>query len=140
MGQKSQSCAFCLKIGTTGILRMLILIPTLALWISNSKFPFGKIWAKKGKVVHFAWKLAHMVSPECWFLFQHLLSEFQTKNQFLETFLGKFGPKSQICSFCQKMGTHCIPRMQILIPKLVFWISKPKSVRPRKWNCLFCLM
>ena len=29
LGQKSQSCLFCLKIGKNGISRMLILIPTL---------------------------------------------------------------------------------------------------------------
>ena len=58
-GQKSQSCLFCLKIGTHGILRMLILIPTLIFWISNPYFIFGQIWAKKVKVVCFNWKLAH---------------------------------------------------------------------------------
>ena len=88
LGSKSQSCPFCLKIGTKGISRMLILIPTLVLWISNSKFPFGQIWVKKVKVVRFVWRLAHMVSRGCWFLFQHLFSEFQTKSQFLGKRLG----------------------------------------------------
>ena len=32
LGQKSQSCSFCLKIGTHGVSRMLILIPTLIFW------------------------------------------------------------------------------------------------------------
>ena len=58
LGQKSQSCAFCLKIVTNGISRMLILIPTLVFWISNSKFSFGKIWAKKSKF---------SVLPENWY-------------------------------------------------------------------------
>ena len=31
LGPKIQSCPFCLKIGTYGVLRMLILIPTLVL-------------------------------------------------------------------------------------------------------------
>ena len=53
-GPKSQSCAFCLKIGRNGISRMLILILTLNFWISNSKFPFGQVWAKNGKAVRFA--------------------------------------------------------------------------------------
>ena len=61
--------------------------------ILTPKLIFRQIWAKKGKVVRFAWKLAHMVSRECWLLFQHLFSEFQTINQFLGKFLGKFGPK-----------------------------------------------
>ena len=71
LGPKIQSCPFCLKIGTHGISRMLILIPTLVFWISNPNFLFGQIWAKKVKVVRFNWKLAHMISRGCWFLFQH---------------------------------------------------------------------
>ena len=58
-GQKSQSCSFFLKIGTHGILMMLILIPTLVFWISDPKSIFGQIWAEKVKAVCFAWKLAH---------------------------------------------------------------------------------
>ena len=44
-----QSCLFCLKIGTHGISRMLILIATLVLWISNFFFWFffGKFGLKK---------------------------------------------------------------------------------------------
>ena len=77
---KSQSCPFFLKIGTHGILMMLIFIPTLVFWISNPKSIFGKIWTKKVKVVQFSWKLAHRVSRPCWFLFRH----FPTLNPFLE--------------------------------------------------------
>ena len=71
LGWKSQSCLFFLKTGTHGILAMLILIPTLVFWISYPKFIFGQTWAKKVKVVCFAWKVVHMVSRACWFLFQH---------------------------------------------------------------------
>ena len=39
-----------------------------------SKIHFGQVWAKKVKVVRFVWKLRHMVSRGCWFLFQHLFS------------------------------------------------------------------
>ena len=53
LGPKSQSCWFCLKIDTYGISSMLIFIPTLVFWISNPKFLFGQIWAKKVKVVSF---------------------------------------------------------------------------------------
>ena len=70
LGTQTQSCPFCLKIATHGISRMLILIPTLVSWISNPNFLFGQIWAKKVKFVHFAWKLAHLVSWGCGFLFQ----------------------------------------------------------------------
>ena len=67
LGQKTQSCPFCLKIGIHGTLRMVILVPTLAVWISNPKSVFGKIWVGKLRTVCFAWKLAHMVSWSCWF-------------------------------------------------------------------------
>ena len=50
--------------------------------------------------------------------------KFRPQNPFLR----KFGLKSQSCSFCPKTGTHGISRMLILIPILVFWISKPKSI------------
>ena len=96
LGPRSQSCPFCLKIGTYGISRMLILIPPLVFWISNPNFLFGQIWAKKVKVVSFAWKLVHMLSRGCWFLFPHYFSEFQNLNPFL----GKFEPKnSKLYSF-----------------------------------------
>ena len=65
LGRKS--CLFYSKIGTSGISRMLILVPTLVFWISNPKSIFGQIWAKKVKVVRFAWKLTHMVSWKCRF-------------------------------------------------------------------------
>ena len=51
LGQKTQTCPFCLKIGAHGISRMLILISTLVFWISNQTSIFGQMWAKKLKVV-----------------------------------------------------------------------------------------
>ena len=131
----------------------------------TSKSIFGQIWAQKVKVVRFAWKLVHMVSQRCWFLFQHEFSQFSTLNSFLGKFGSRnskllvlcknwhnventdsysdisflnfqpkilfwsnLGQKSQICLFCMKIGTHGISRMQILILRSVFWISKPKSI------------
>ena len=90
LGRKNQSCLFFLKIGTHGILTMLILIPTLAFWISEPKSIFGKIWAKKVKVIKFGLELAHRVSRQCWFLFRHYFFQFPTLNHFLD----KFGPKN----------------------------------------------
>ena len=89
LDRKNQSCLFFLKIGTHGILMMLIFIPILAFWIANPKFIFGEIWAKKVKVVHFGWKLANRVSRQGWFLFLHYFSHFPTPNPFLD----KFGQK-----------------------------------------------
>ena len=74
----------------TVISRLLILVPTLVLWISKTKSIFGQIWIEKLKVVQFGWKLAHRVSQRCWFLFRHYFSQFPTVN----CFLGKFGPRN----------------------------------------------
>ena len=71
LGRKIQSCPFWLKIGSHGILELLIPNPDLDFWNFNPKIHFGEIWAQKVKVVRFVWKLAHMVSQWCWFLFQH---------------------------------------------------------------------
>ena len=65
LGQKIKSCPFFLKIGTHGILTMLILIPALVFWISDTKSIFGQIWSKKVKVVQFGWKLVRRVSRRC---------------------------------------------------------------------------
>ena len=89
-GQKSESCFFCLKIGTPVISRLLILVATLVFWISKPKSIFGQIWTGKLKVVQFGWKLASRGSRWCWFLFQHYFSQFPTLNLFLD----KFGPKN----------------------------------------------
>ena len=129
VGPKVQSCLFCLKIGTNGILRMLILIPILVFWISNPNLLFGKIWAKKVKVVRFNWKLAHMVSWKCRFRSRLRVMKFRPQN----LFLGKFGRKSQGCPFFLKIGTHGILTMLILIPTLVYWISNPKSIFGQIW-------
>ena len=45
------------------------------------------MWAQKVKVVHFVWKLVHIVSQRCWFRIQTL--KFRPQNPFL----GKFGSK-----------------------------------------------
>ena len=56
LGQKSESCPFCLKIDTQSISRMISLILILVFWISSPKSIFGQIWTKKVNVVCFAWK------------------------------------------------------------------------------------
>ena len=71
LGQKIKSCPFWLKIGTHGILEVLIPNPDFDFWNSYPKSIFGQIWAQKVKVVCFVWKLVHMISQRYWFLFQH---------------------------------------------------------------------
>ena len=69
-GPKIQSCPFCLKIGTHGILK--VLIRNLGIEFQNSD-PKILFWANLGckfKVVSFAWKLALMVYWRCWFQIQ----------------------------------------------------------------------
>ena len=70
LDRKIQSCPVWLKIGTQSVSTMLILIPTFLFSVSNPKSFSGQIWAEKFKVVHFDWKLAHMVYRGCWFLFR----------------------------------------------------------------------
>ena len=89
LGRKSLVYSVWLKIGTQSVWTMLILIPTLFFSVSNPKSFFGQIWAEKIKVVHFDWKLAHMVYWGCWILFRQWIFELLT----LDSLLGKFGLK-----------------------------------------------
>ena len=57
LSRKTLSCSFWLKIGTPGISRMLILMPTIVFWIANSKSIFGQIWAEKVKAISFCLKI-----------------------------------------------------------------------------------
>ena len=116
--EKNQNCLF--------FLTMLILIPILAFWMSDPKSIFGKIWAKKVKVVQFGRKLAHRVSRQCWFVFRHYFSQFSTLNPFL----GKLGlKKSKLFvlpeNWHTRTYTHSISKMLILISILVFSNFKP---------------
>ena len=67
LGQKIKKCQFWLKIGTQGILEMLIPSPDLDFWNFHRKLVFGQIWTQKFKVVCYVWKLVHIVSQGCWF-------------------------------------------------------------------------
>ena len=50
-------------------------------------------------------------------------------------FWANLGQKSQSCLFYLKIGTHVIiSRLLILVPTLVFWISKPKSIFGQIWT------
>ena len=86
--RKRQSCPFCLKIDTPGILEKLI--PILNLYFRNSEF-FGQIWVEKIKIVSFVWKLTHMVSWKSWFQIRGRFSKFWTQNPFLDKFGAKKG-------------------------------------------------
>ena len=58
-------------------------------------------------------------------------------------FWAYLGPKGQSCPFCLDIGTHGISRMLMLIPTLVLWIFKQKSILDKfgqkSQSCPFCL-
>ena len=116
LGRKSQSCPFCLRIGTHGISRMLILLLTLVFWISNSNSIFGQIWAEKVKVVHFVGKLARkVISRMLIFIPTLILWNSKPKPIFMQISVKKI----KVVRFFLKISTQSISRMLILIPVLV---------------------
>ena len=69
LDRKIKSCPFWLKIGTHGILEVLIPNPDLDFLKFRPQNPFlGKFGSKKSKLFLFSWKLARMASWRCWFL------------------------------------------------------------------------
>ena len=70
LSRKIKSSPFWLKIGTHGILEVLILNPDYTFEIPTPNSIFGQIWAQKFKVLRFVWKLVHIVSQRCWFRIQ----------------------------------------------------------------------
>ena len=83
-----------------------------------------------GNFLKFRWKNSKLsVLPENWHTWYLGGADSKSTIRFLKfraqnLFLDKFGPKSKNCPFALKIGTHSISRMIILIPTLVFWISK----------------
>ena len=94
LGRKTKSCPFWLKIGTHGILEVLIPNPDLDLKFWPQSPFLGKFGPKNSKVsvlsenwctqylkdadpkcrlrfLKFVWKLVYIVSQGCWFLFQY---------------------------------------------------------------------
>ena len=144
LGQKIKSCPFWLKIGTHGILEVLIPNPDLDFWNFDPKIHF---WANLGPKIQSC--------PFCLKIGAHSISRMLIPNPDLDFwnfdpkihFWANLDPKIQSCPFCLKIGTHGISRMLILIPTLVFWISnknpilgkfKPKksalSILPENWH------
>ena len=77
---------------------------------------------EKLKVVHFDWKLAHVIlevlilNPDLDFWNSDPKSHFWVN----------LGPKIQSCPFCLKIGAQSISRMLIPNPDLDFWNFDPK--------------
>ena len=124
-GPKKTKLFVCLKIGTHGISRILILIPTLVFWNSDLKIHF---WANLGQKSHscsFCLKIGTHGILRMLIFFPTLI--FWISNPKI-VFWANLGQNSQSCPFCLKIGTHGISSKLILIPTVVFWISKEKSI------------
>ena len=126
--------SFLGKFDTHGILTMLILIPTLVLWISDPKFIFEQMSAKKVKIVHFAWKLVLMLSRGCFFLSYISFLNFENLNPLL----GKFGPKnSKLFSLAENWHTECLDDVHSYSdntflsfkPLILFWTNLGRKIQ-----------
>ena len=94
----------------------------LKFWSQN---PFlGKFGPKKSKlsVLSKSWHTWYLENADSYFSIYFL--NFKLKIHFWPN----LGQKSEICQFYLKIGTLGILRMWILIPRLVSWILKPKSI------------
>ena len=84
----------------------------------------AKFGAKKSKlfVLSKSWHTWYLKDADCYFNICFL--NFKLKIHFWPN----LEQKRQISPFCLKIGTLGILRMRILIPRLVFWNLKPKSI------------
>ena len=121
LGQKIKSCPFWLKIGTHGILEVLIPNPDLDFWNSDPKIHF---WANLGPKIQScslclkigAQSVLRMLIPDLELDFLN----FDPKIHFL----AHLGWKSHSCPVWL---TQSVSTMLILIPTLFFSVSNPKS-------------
>ena len=111
LGWKIQSCPFWLKIGSHGILEVLIPNPDLDFWNFDPKIYFlGKFVPKKSKL---------SVLSESWYTWYLEDANSYSKICFLNfqlkiPFRANLGQKSQSYPFCLKIGTHGISRCRFL--------------------------
>ena len=93
----------------------------------------GKFGSKNSKL---------FVLSENWYKYTSSISRMLILNPDLEFwnfdtkihFWANLGPKSQSCSFCQKIGTHGrYLKIMILLPISVFWISNPNFLFGQIW-------
>ena len=123
LGWKIRSCLFWLKIGTQGVLQVLIPNPDLEFWNSNPKIHF---WANFGPKIQ--------SSPFCLKIGTHSILGMLIPNPGLDLwsfdpkilFWANLGPKIQSFLFYLKIGTHRISRMLIRNPDLDFRNFDPK--------------
>ena len=112
LDQKNKSCPFWLKIGTCGILEVLILNPDLDFWNYDLKIHF---WANLGPKIQ-SW-------PFCLKIGAQSISRMPIPNPDLDFwnfnpkihFWENLGPKTKSRPFCLKIGTDEISWMLILM-------------------------
>ena len=105
LGQKIQSCWFCLKIASHGILEVLILNPDLDFRNSDRKIHFWTNLGRKSQSSPFCLKTGtHGILEE---LILHPDLVLQSSNPKIH-FWANLGQKSQSCQFCLKIGTQGI--------------------------------
>ena len=122
---------FWLKVGTHGMLEVLIPNPDLDFWNCDPKIHF---WANLGPKIQSCSLCLKIGAPS--------ISGMQIPNPDLDFwnfepkthFSANFGWISQSCLFLLKIGTHGILAMLILIPTLVFWIANTKSISGQIWT------
>ena len=113
---------------------MLILIPTLALWIFNFKFLFGQIWKKKVKVVRFCLKAGiHGISRMLIFIPTLVLWISKPKSIFGHIWTEKhqvvqFGWKlaHRVSRRCWFLFRHYFSQFPTLNP---FWTSSGRKIQ-----------
>ena len=131
LGWKIKSYPFWLKIGTHGILKVLIPNSNLDFWNPNPKIHFWANLVPKIQICLFCLKIgANSISR-----MQILNPSLDFSNSDPKThFWGNVCRKSRSCLFFLKIGMHGILTMLILIPTLVFWIANPKSIFGQIWT------
>ena len=125
LGQKIKSCPFWLKIGTHGILEVLIPNPDLDFWNSDPKIHF---WANLGPKIQNC--------PFCLKIGAHSISRMLIPNPDLDFwnfdpkiyFWANLDPKIQSCPFCLRIGARSNSRMLISNPDVDFEILTLKSI------------
>ena len=130
LGRKIKSCPFWLKIGTNGILEVLISNLDLNFWNSDPKIHFWENLGPKMQSCPFCLKIgAHGISR---MLIPNPDLDFWNSDPKIY-FWANLDPQTQSCPFCLKIGTYGISRMLIFIPTLVFWISNPNFLFGQIW-------
>ena len=125
LDQKIQSCPFLLKIGSKGMLEVLIPNPDFDFWNCDLKIHFWTHLGSKSQNCQFCLKIGtHGISRMLIPIPTLVFWTFNSKFLFRQT----WAKKSQSCLFCLKIDTRGIFWKLVLIPGLVFWVPRSKFI------------